>query len=92
MQKKVAFYSLEMPILGKSGWSLENLLFLFIFFYYLGFSLYGNLDYMESRYGDGKVLGTQLHSTSRSVVFQILILSKGLLIGYSKLTHTLTCI
>ena len=66
MQKKVAFYSLEMPILGKSGWSLENLLFLFIYFYYLGFSLYGNLDYMESRYGDGKVLGTQLHSTSRS--------------------------
>ena len=42
------------------------LFFYFFIFYYLGFSLYGNLDYMEFRYGDGKVFGTQPHSTSRS--------------------------
>ena len=60
--------------------------------------LYGRTDLYqgmspEFRYRDGKVLGTPPHSTppvSRPplIVFQILILSQGFLIYFSKLTHT----
>ena len=50
---------------------------------------------LEFRHRNGKMLGTQTYPTYRSAYTHFVPnpnLIKGLLIGYLRLTHTLTCI